>query len=255
MREALVIDTLDQTVGVVLKDGGERDLVVEVNSGSIVNMGALLTRAAERLHAAGWRPGMSVEDAALRLKAGHGATTSQVARLDRTKPPPGTVHDSDRRSVLVGLAEMGIVRTSPESAWVHYQRFGDPPGMWSRGGAFGLLDDPANDHPTYRRGCTLGSLASWTSAEARAAAWAWYWRRIALAQRLGTGPFAPLPCECSKPPKEWHGAGASLCQHSGELLRVLATEFWPRCLAWSDEQVAEVERWLAEGGEPPEVLR
>lgn len=30
---------------------------------------------------------------------------------------------------------------------------------------------------------------------------------------------------------------------------------WPRCLTWSDEQVSEVERWLAEGGAPPEVLR
>jgi len=30
---------------------------------------------------------------------------------------------------------------------------------------------------------------------------------------------------------------------------------WPRCLAWPDEQVSAVERWLAEGGELPEVLR
>lgn len=157
--------------------------------------------------------------------------------------------------MLVGLAEMGIVRTSPESAWVHYQRFGDPPGMWSRGGAFGLLDDPANDHPTYRRGCTLGSLASWTSAEGRTVRSRGAAPARSAASTRPTRRRGPLPCECSKPPKEWHGAGASLCQHSGELLRVLATEFWPRCLAWSDEQVAEVERWLAEGGEPPEVLR
>lgn len=31
---------------------------------------------------------------------------------------------------------------------------------------------------------------------------------------------------------------------------------WPRCLTWPDDQVAEVERWLADGSsEMPEVLR
>ena len=100
--------------------------------------------------------------------------------------------------------------------------------MWSRGGAFGLLDDPENDHPTYRRGCTLGSLASWSSAEARAAAWAWYWRRLAAVEAADR--------------KGWAAPGDPL-------------DPWPAALTWSDEQVSEVERWLSDGGEPPEVLR
>jgi hypothetical protein len=35
-----------------------------------------------------------------------------------------------------------------------------------------------------------------------------------------------------------------------------ASRHWPRCLTWSDEQVAEVERWLADStAEMPEALR
>lgn len=79
VREALVVDALDQTVGVFLKDDGDRDLVVdhawgaratpEIGGGFIFDTEALLTRAAERLHVVGWRPGMTAEDAA-RLLSG-----------------------------------------------------------------------------------------------------------------------------------------------------------------------------------------
>ncbi len=59
----------------------------------------------------------------------------------------------------------------------------------------------------------------------RSAAWAWHDRRHALAVAVEQGEeygHAPL---------------------------------WPRCLTWTDEQVAEVERWLADStAEMPEVL-
>ena len=70
-----------------------------------------------------------------------------------------------------------------------------------------------------------------SEVEARVAAWGWYERRLDL--------------ESSD--------GALLEDHDGA--PVPAAPVWPRCLSWSDGQVAEVERWLAEGGDPPALLR
>lgn len=52
-------------------------------------------------------------------------------------------------------------------------------------------------------------------AEARAAAWAWYERRLALA-----------------------------CRHDVES-GALLDDPWPICLSWTDERMAAVEEWLA----------
>lgn len=65
----------------------------------------------------------------------------------------------------------------------------------------------------------------------RAAAWAWHDRRHAL-----VGPIE--------------------LRESGEYRTTWPDPAWPRCLTWSDEQVAEVERWLVDStAKMPEVLR
>ncbi len=170
----------------------------------------------------------------------------QVARLDRTKPPPGYVVRPDMRGAFgphptgpgYEFACGNLIRGSYDAeaeataaAWAHYECEHDPPGMetfdYPGGGAvFGYVRD----------GWPEQAPGGWDTRDAaRAAAWAWYWRRVAVGdvivrEQVGIGErWAAMPV----PPKR----------------------AWPRCLAWSDEQVAEVERWLAEGGAPPEVLR
>lgn len=168
----------------------------------------------------------------------------QVARLDRTQPPPG-YRSWTYRGAQVG----GVLYESPDgeqigplaAAWAHYEREHDPPGMWS--GFVGRL--PELRMYTPRMGYGLCELPSdgmerlgheAAKAAARAAAWPWYWRRAALSQRLcDEGPMGVVVTR-----------GRALAH---------GVDHWPTCLAWSDEQVAEVERWIAEGGELPEVLR
>lgn len=67
----------------------------------------------------------------------------------------------------------------------------------------------------------MAKLEAWyTPNDACAAAWVWYWRRAGLSRALERFEF-----------------------------------YWPACLAWSDEQVSAVERWLTEDGALPAVLR
>lgn len=106
------------------------------------------------------------------------------------------------------------------AVWAHYEREHDPPGMQVHAWGYGRREA---EQPWWR------ARASANLAESRAAAWAWYWRRVALADAL-----------------------AMITMSSSAGVR---TPFWPRCLAWSDEQVAEVDHWIAEGGGAPEVLR
>lgn len=135
------------------------------------------------------------------------AKTDSVERLDRTQPPPkmegyrGWVDDSEADAHAKAIA----------AAWAHYECERDPPGM---------------ETFDYR----------WDTRDAaRAAAWAWYWRRVAVGDVLVQGAVSISERWSSMPAPPKRG--------------------WPRCLTWSDEQVSEVERWLAEGGAPPEVLR
>ncbi len=82
---------------------------------------------------------------------------------------------------------------------------------------------------------------SWSveEAQARAAAWAWYDRRLAVTEKLDR-------------------ARSDAEAHRGVELRSrpLPPHHWPRCLTWPDVQVAEVDRWLVDSAaEMPEVLR
>lgn len=151
------------------------------------------------------------------------AKTDSVERLDRTQPPPkmwvdwneGAAwcwgNDGEGYRGWVDDSEADAHAKAIAAAWAHYECEHDPPGM---------------ETFDYR----------WDTRDAaRAAAWAWYWRRVAVGDVL---------VQVAR----FGGAGI-------DDQRSLMLTGWPRCLTWSDEQVSEVERWLAEGGAPPEVLR
>lgn len=124
--------------------------------------------------------------------------------------------------------------TLHSSAWAHYKARNEPPGLrvrpWGLGWVFycRLIVDPQPGPRTVMVNDDGQPYA--IEPEALAAAWGWYDRRLALALRMVLGDF-----------------------EAGHPLR---TDHWPRCLTWSDEQVAEVERWLVDStAELPEVLR
>ena len=182
------------------------------------------------------------------------ANKEAVAQLDYSKPPPGytIAGDHDEPRVRAGLAadsrDSGWVwvqgsiadgqrravgaRSWAEAlsaAWAHYKAHNDPPGML----VSHKLKAPALEWWAAWVFMQDGSgrcqrIASGAESETRAAAWAWYDRRHALTER-----------------------GLA---HRGRGWAALAA--WPRCLTWTDEQVAEVENWLADStAEMPEVLR
>jgi hypothetical protein len=131
--------------------------------------------------------------------------TTEVARLDYSKPPPGyRIDEQDGEfdwyvgdDVSPDNGNASLITTEADAlreAWEDYKAEHDPPGCdsWS---------------------------ADWDEAEARTAAWAWHDRRHALAANG----------------LQW---------------------LWPACLTWTDDQVAEVEHWLADStAEMPEALR
>jgi len=167
-----------------------------------------------------------------RCDAEEEAMTHQVERLDRTQPPPGF----DLRKLEKGLQMTVVVARvwgprAVAAAWEVHEREYDPPGLvvWpdplAGDDVWWWGDEDRNYGPEQR-----------DEADARAAAWAWYWRRVAVADTLDTES-----CNEARSPRLWWA--------------LKRAPVWPRCLAWSDEQLAVVERWLAEGGELPEVLR
>ena len=159
---------------------------------------------------------------------------SQVARLDRTQPPPGYtltpscgVWVADKHGQLIREADsFDDEANAIAAAWDHYEREHDPPGMvvWldalAGDDVWWWGDEDRNYGPQERE-----------EADARAAAWVWYWRRVAVANdldNLSIRDFAGTPRGC--------------------------VTRWPECLVWLDEQVFTVERWISNGGDTPEVL-
>jgi len=180
--------------------------------------------------------------------------TQTIARLDRTQPPPGyhvgyydgwwwSTRQSDEpfdgNESPLASREAAIA-----AAWAHYERANDPPGLCPGrlGGVLNSDLERADYDPRVERWIWTGVFRAvngiltgsgevsegraWpTMAEARAAAWAWYWRRLALSRRLcDEGPMGVVVTE-----------GRALA---------CGVDHWPRCLAWPDEQVSAVERWL-----------
>lgn len=191
--------------------------------------------------------------------------TAGIERLDYSKPPPGYTadgqwwsHPPDEPSKVVFLGgyvdARNVARVAPDdgalaAAWAHYKASNDPVlGGHAGGWAFDFLDGDARGSFTLHTG-------------ARAAAWAWYDRRLALAEKLdvrvagcversrvalnGLRALQPADETVARFEVE-HGAPAFVDMFN----------LWPRCLTWSDEQVNEVERWLVDStAEMPEVLR
>lgn len=188
----------------------------------------------------------------------------QVERLDRTQPPPGW---------SASLVEV---------AWAHYEARHDPPGTW----AWGLDTHVKAANDTGIQGWADGDLVE-HQGEVLAAAWTWYWRRAGLSVRVdaevvvliehyGGGASSRvltsraraadalrpmLTIAADEDAQEETIAEVERLFAEGRLvfegdppIELAAVDVWPRCLAWTDEQVAAVERWLAEGGAPPEVL-
>lgn len=166
-----------------------------------------------------------------------------VERLDRTQQPPGYVveHDGpDGRwywDDTSGMPRCAGYKDSRDNAiaaaWAHFEAANDPPGMV-------VYDDPFSGGDVWWWGDEDRAYSDEpcdSDDQARAAVWAWYWRRVAVADKVEFGDPDGDPDDF--PRAQDDGVGP----------------IWPRCLAWPDEQVAEVERWLAEGGELPEVLR
>lgn len=166
--------------------------------------------------------------------------------------------------------------------WPH-EKASDPPTAYT----FGWLSHAAG--ALWSVGMTPWFEGEDGEALARSAAWAWYRARLKLAweldehvsvleygddgkaRRVATtlrGLFdtvAPMVCFAAVPDKGQREdirevvetlleRGRATFEDDAplELVRFSA---WPRGLAWPDGLVAAVERWLAEGGEPPEVLR
>jgi hypothetical protein len=144
-------------------------------------------------------------------------------------------------------------------------------------------------------GSAVGYHDGYTAtADARAAAWAWHDRRHALAGQIVTvleygddfdddgerkvgrrvettparlidvvGPMVVVDFDKTSERDHMHVAAVvadlvsrGRADFEGDApIDMVHFGAWPRCLTWSDEQVAEVERWLADStAEMPEVL-
>jgi len=176
---------------------------------------------------------------------------TDIQRLDYSKPPPGYTVCFEDSSGANGdgpplwwygaphyLASMGSEAEALATAWAHYKAHNDPQGltvMSFRACALGLPDPAAHD-----------------------SAWAWYDRCLALWEKLHNGVWCPechsddAYCEaiddtrCTQP---W-------CTECDVEMGALFDDQWPAILTWSDDQISEVERWLADStAEMPEVLR
>ena len=128
-----------------------------------------------------------------------------VPRLDYSKPPPGYSTWTYKGATLY-QAPNGEQNGPRSAAWAHYKAHNNPPGM--RSDSYGYGQDTV-----AQTWWVMHNLEADADA-ARAAAWAWYDRRLALADRLVV---------------QFHEDQRPA---------------WPHCLTWPDDQVAEVERKL-----------
>ena len=200
-------------------------------------------------------------------------TAPSVERLDFTKPPLGYEVDlDDDQEVNPGLwtwstdggrtrgAEpQGAEYEALEDAWSHYKGEHDPPGMrvvlgvglWG----FDVFQTRGLWDPSVRDGL-------WNKAAARAAAWSWYETRLALADKLDRADIACPQCgsrEAHSYAIDERTESQPWCTECDVEMGALfdgAEDFLTRLLPASNEQVAEVERWLVDStAEMPEVLR
>ncbi len=164
--------------------------------------------------------------------------TADIQRLDYSKPPPGYTVEADSIGIWgwtggghhCDAFGLGHEDAAIADAWKHHRRHNDPQGLAVNAWGFG--------------------------AAARAAAWTWYDQRRALSVRVDS----LLECEVcgNREPQTGCDAQPGAQPWCIECDREMVgfDDMWPDCLAWSDDQVAEVERWLVDSNaETPEVLR
>ena len=201
-----------------------------------------------------------------------------VERLDFSKPPSGyrglrlvLAYIDETSQRVPGTDGAKSDEEAIAAAWAHFEERNDPQGLtlaW-------VPDCPTHDSldrgewhivvggvTVYRLGC-IGQGeqlrdGKWVTPHevARAAAWARYWRLVAVAEAIDA-LLECQHCDNRKPVTEHFDDGTCSqpwCTECDSEMGGYAAP-WPEMLAWSDEQVVAVERWLAEGGEAPEVLR
>jgi len=155
-----------------------------------------------------------------------------IERLDYTKAPRGYRIDFSEGSWWASDPADQVVEPLGDSAdaacaaaWAAYKIHNDPPGM-----PVDYVDAPPGWWVyTTAAGGLLCLSRHDAKATARHAAWARHDRRLALWRKL---------------------ADAEVLTR-----QFIADDLWPAILSWSDDQVAEVERWLIDStAELPEVL-
>lgn len=169
--------------------------------------------------------------------------------LDYGKPPPGwsPIHacgyedGTFYRCMRGGTGYRGeTIEEVKAAAWAHYKTEHDPPGMRVIG--TGDADQTFAGVRHFFLSHTGQAENSAARAEARVVAWAWHDRRLALAGRV----LAEVSIASER---LYGGLNVGLPSSRAPL------EIWPRCLTWTDEQVAEVEAWMQDRGQTmPTVL-
>ena len=166
--------------------------------------------------------------------------TQDVERLNYSEPPPGykVGQESEAqwywvRGPVDGEGYRGDVAIGEgaalAAAWTHVKVHHDPPGVYRCG--------PLALYVTFGPG--LPRFLSRTEA------WAWYDCRLGLAEKW-------------QRIYDTDGDARQLAavRYRGADDETAFDNWWPRCLAWSSEQVANVERWLSDSTvETPGVLR
>ena len=153
-----------------------------------------------------------------------------IERLDYTKAPPRyrLVRDVDgflfidasgkrHASAMHNLGGDWREDFALARAWAQYKREHDPPGMrtrpWGGGGWAVCYRLGVEQVPGPRSVIVQDDGSMWASeTDARAAAWAWYDRRLAIAAGFDALGSDPWP--------------------------------WPECLSWSDKQASTAELHL-----------
>lgn len=157
-----------------------------------------------------------------------------IARLNRSEPPPG--YDVRESEVWIGwIWQRGDDTCRParesraaaiKAAWAQHQERNDPPGLTVH--RFDADDAAGVTWAVQVLDCPIdgprppGPGVNWaTPRDARAAAWAHYWRCVNLVEQA-----------------------LKAAQRRG--FEVGAGSDWALCLAWPEEQLAREERELAE---------
>lgn len=160
-------------------------------------------------------------------------------RLNYNEPPRFYLERASDPQVEAGLyaaptyetCYLGMTRgESLLAAWSHYKAHNDPPGLTEIFRCGGLADGQVFRGWKFRFGIASDEVFRPDRQAARAAAWAWYDRRLAL-------------------------AGRAERERDGIYLVTNAEPLWTRCLAWSDRDADAVGAWLDDSvGVAPPVL-